>query len=68
MLENITTAEHQLEIGNLDFAVESLKAGMCMKHIRIADREELGWRVILHFKSDDLCDNTDDEKHLSRAR
>ena len=73
VLEHITTAEHQLEKGNVDFAVESLKAGKSlllkrMKHIRIADREELGWRVIRHYESDDLCDNTDDEKQLSRAR
>ena len=32
VLEHITTAEHQLEKGNVDFAVESLKAGKSLLH------------------------------------
>ena len=39
-----------------------------MKLIRIADREDLGWKVIKHYESDDLCEGSEDEKNLNRAR
>ena len=39
-----------------------------LKHIRIADREEHGWQVVKFYESDDLASNSDDEKHLNRAK
>ena len=39
-----------------------------IKTIKIADREELGWRVIQHYESDDLADDSDDAKLIDKAR
>ena len=38
-----------------------------MKHVKLADREELGWNVVKHYDSDDLLYGYDDEKALGRA-
>ena len=37
------------------------------KHIRIADRSENGWATVEEYMEDELADNSDDEKRLSRA-
>ena len=37
------------------------------KHIRIADRSEHGWATVEEYLEDELADNSDDEKRLSRA-
>ena len=37
------------------------------KHIRIADRSENGWATVEEYVEDELADNSDDEKRLSRA-
>jgi soluble cytochrome b562 len=73
VLEQVQRADHFLEKGNVELARECLKSGKSflkkrMKMIRIADLEELGWKVIKHYESDDLCENSDDEKALNRAR
>ena len=67
VMEELTRAEHNLEKGNVNFALECIKTGKSllqkrMKLIRIADREELGWEVIKHYESDDLCEGSEDEK------
>ena len=36
-----------------------------MKLIKIAERED--WGTVMEYASDDLADDTDDEKHLARA-
>ena len=53
--------------------MDSLKSGKAvlntlMKHVKLADREELGWNVVKHYDSDDLLSRSDDEKALGRAR
>ena len=37
------------------------------KHIKIADRSENGWATVDEYVEDELADNSDDEKRLSRA-
>ena len=38
------------------------------KLIKMADREENGWEVVKHYLSDDLADDSSDEKSINRAR
>ena len=38
------------------------------KIVRLADREEDGWRFIKEYVSDKLADDSDDEKAISKAR
>lgn len=37
------------------------------KHIKIADRSEYGWATVAEYEEDELADNSEDEKRLSRA-
>ena len=37
------------------------------KHIKIADRSELGWGVVAAYENDDLAENSDDERRLFKA-
>ena len=37
------------------------------KHIKIADRSDNGWATVEEYVEDELADNSDDEKRLSRA-
>ena len=37
------------------------------KHIRIVDRSDNGWATVEEYVEDELADNSDDEKRLSRA-
>ena len=39
-----------------------------IKHIKLADREPLGWAVVRHYESDALADDSDDEKQIEKAR
>ena len=72
-VETMEEAERHLTKNNIDRALESLKTGKTvlntlMKHVKLADREELGWSVVKHYDSDDLLSGSDDEKALGRAR
>ncbi len=73
VLESIEEAERHLGKEKVDRALESLKSGKTviktlLKHVKLADREELGWEVIKHYDSDDLLSGSDDEKAWGRAR
>ena len=37
------------------------------KHIKIADRSELGWGVVAAYENDDPAENSDDERRLFKA-
>ena len=37
------------------------------KLIRIADRSELGWSVVVEYTADELADDSEDEKRLEKA-
>ena len=39
-----------------------------VKLTKLADREEDGWEVVRHYEADDLAENSDDERHISKAR
>ena len=38
------------------------------KHIKLADREDLGWQVVKFYESDDLTSDSEDEKYINRAK
>ena len=53
-------------------ALESLEEGTELlttrqKLIRIADRSELGWKVVEEYEADELASGSEDEKKLERA-
>ena len=37
------------------------------KLIRMADRSELGWRVVQHYMADPIADDADDDKRIKQA-
>ncbi len=39
-----------------------------LKLIHIADRSELGWRVVTEYTADELANDSDDEKRLEKAK
>ena len=52
-------AQRHLTKNNIDRALDSINTGKTvlntpMKHVKLADREELGWSVVKHYDSDDL--------------
>ena len=64
------TAEHDKAI--VKKTGELLKEGMKaielrQKHIKIADRSELGWAVVAAYEDDELASDSDDEKRIYRA-
>ena len=66
-------AKEAIEEKELEAAKEEIESGITLiqkqqKLIRIADREENGWEVVKHYLSDDLADNSDDEKAIKKAR
>ena len=38
------------------------------KHIKIADRSELGWQVVAAYESDELMSSSDDKKRLLKPK
>ena len=73
ILDCIDAAENALNDDDKDTAKQNLTEGKKLlnerqKHILIADREDDGWKVIKHYKSDILAENSDDEKRMARSR
>ena len=73
LLEEFEAAERHLEKGNVERAEERLSSGknlICkkLKHIKLADREDLGWQVVKFYEPDDLASDSEDEKHINRAK
>ena len=73
VIEKIEEAIAAVDSQELEEAKAALNSGMKLmlyqqKLIKIADREEHGWDVVRYYVSDDLADDTDDEKNLNRAR
>lgn len=51
-----------------DYLGEDMKAiKVRQKHIKIADRSELGWAVVAAYEEDELASDSDDEKWIYRA-
>ena len=57
---------------SLDTAVEALQRVVAatearQKLIRMADRSDLGWRVVQHYVADPIAESVDDEKRIKNA-
>ena len=64
------TNEHEKDIVKKTAAPlkEGIKAiEVRQKHIKIADRSELGWAVVAAYEDDELASDSDDEKRIYRA-
>ena len=62
-----------MEKNDMEKAKQRLEKGMSfvdtrIKHIKLADREPLGWAVVRHYESDALADDSADEKEIEKAR
>ena len=73
VISQIEGAIDDIGRNEVDQAKEKLEAGKKtllkqQKLIRLADREESGWRVVEHYISDDLASDSDDEKAIAKAR
>ena len=73
ILETIEEAIEAIGDKDLEAAKKSLEAGRKIllkqqKLVKMADREDNGWEVVRHYISDDLADDSDDEKDIRRAR
>ena len=73
IMEKLEAAKEAIEEKDLDTATKEIESGMefvkkQQKLIRMADREDNGWEVVKHYLSDELADDTDDEKAISKAR
>ena len=77
VMTKVREADSLLDVGNPTFenvsaAKEKLIKGMSIlrerqKLIKIADSEDLGWRVVQEYESNPLADDSDDEKKLFKA-
>ena len=71
-LERVEFALTKIEKGETQFAVDSLKKVISEfktrnKHIKLADKSEHGWKVVDEYKSEELADNSEDEKRIRSA-
>uniref|UniRef100_A0A1X7U429 CCHC-type domain-containing protein n=2 Tax=Amphimedon queenslandica TaxID=400682 RepID=A0A1X7U429_AMPQE len=58
--ESLAKAKRSLEEGTSLIAHRQ-------KLIKLADRSDLGWKVVKEYESDELADNEDDEKRIAKA-
>ena len=73
IIEKIDVSIRAIDEKEYETAKKEMEAGKAIltkqqKLIRIADREEHGWEVVKHYLSDDLADDSSDEKDINRAR
>ena len=73
MLNTIEEALDEIGAKDLEAAKKSLETGRKLlskrqRLIKMADREDNGWEVVRHYVSDDLADDSNDEKDIKRAR
>ena len=64
------TGEHEKAVVKKtgDLLKEGMKAiEVRQKHIKIADRSELGWAVVSAYEEDELASDSDDDKRIYRA-
>ena len=69
VLEEIERAESELIRGDGDASLAHLKKGKKIinkrqKLVKLADREEGGWRFVNKYEQDDLASDSDDEKRV----
>ena len=56
----------------LEKAMEAAKEGegllkLRQKHIKLADRSDHGWKVVQEYETDDLANDSGDEKRIAKA-
>lgn len=73
-LTNIATASDTPPriVSALEKAKKSLQEGTSLlgerqKFIRLANRSEYGWELVNEYQSNELAENSDDEKKISKA-
>ena len=64
-----TNAKDQASVRKVTLHLDQgLQAIACQqKHIKLADRSELGWQVVAAYESNDFASDSDDEKRLFKA-
>ena len=73
VLRKIEKAATCIMKGDGEAGISSLKEGKKLitqrqKLVRLADREEKGWKFVREYVKDTLADDSDDEKQIRRAR
>ena len=73
VLRTIEKAANAILKGDGDAGLKSLSEGKKLinhrqKLVRLADREEKGWRFVKEYEKDKLADDSDDERAIARAR
>ena len=73
VIEKIDEAIKSIDEKEMEDAKKQLEEGKAIvtkqqKLIKMADREEHGWEVVKHYLSDDLADDSNDEKEIKKAR
>ena len=73
VLRTIEKAARAILKGDGDAGLKSLSEGKKLinhrqKLVRLADREEKGWRFVKEYEKDKLADDSDDERAIARAR
>lgn len=73
--EHVASTIHQLEKENPDReqALEAAKAALVVikkrqKLIKLADKSEAGWLAVQEYESDELADDSEDEKRIKKAQ
>ena len=73
VLRTIEKAANSVLKGDNDACLKALSEGKRLiqhrqKLVRLADREEHGWRFVSEYEKDKLAKDSDDEKTIARAR
>ena len=71
-LERVESALAKIEKGEIQSATDSLKKVVSEfktrnKHIKLADKSEHGWKVVDEYKTEELAENSEDEKRIKSA-
>ena len=73
VMRTIEKAANAILKGDGEAGLKSLSEGKKLidhrqKLVRLADREEQGWRFVKEYEKDKLADDSDDERAIARAR
>ena len=71
-MESVDSAASALEHQDIDKALGFLQEGKAaiearMKLIKLADKSDHGWQTVAEYMTNELADNSDDEKQIERA-
>ena len=73
VMHSIERAANAVIKGDGEASIRALNEGKKLisnrqKLVRLADREEKGWRFVREYVKDNIADDSDDEKQIRRAR